>query len=124
MDGHCHINTIFHRGLHSPTELLSHTESVRNSRGRTSVEMRGRKRRTPSLSKESPFACVSGLPKSCSTAACCAVSNRPRIERMRLEYQNAEASQHASAIALQEKEPMVAAARMALWDNDYVSIEE
>lgn len=38
----------------------------------------------------------------------------PRMERMRLEYQNAEASQYASTIALQEKEPMVAAARMAL----------
>lgn len=43
---------------------------------------------------------------------------------MRLEYQNAEASQYASTIALQENEPMVAAARMAHWDNDSVSIRE
>lgn len=38
----------------------------------------------------------------------------PKIEKTRLEYQKADASQYASSIALQEKEPMVAAARMAL----------
>ena len=39
------------------------------------------------------------------------------MEKMRLEYQKAEASQYASWMALQEKEPMVAAARMALWNG-------
>ena len=42
---------------------------------------------------------------------------------MRLEYQNAEASQYASPIALHEKEPMVAAAKMALWDTVNASVK-
>lgn len=112
--GHCHIKTIFHRGLHSPTEFPSRTESVRDPRVRTSVSIRGKKRRTTSFSELPLSACVGGFPSSCSTAICCAASNRPSIESIRLEYQKAEASQYASSTALQEKEPMVAAARMAL----------
>ena len=114
IDGHCHINTIFHRGLHAPTESLSHTGSVRDPRGRISVSIRGRKRRTSAFCECPPSACVGGFPRSCSTATCCDASNMPRIDRRRLEYQNAEASQYASVTAFQEKEPMVAAARMAL----------
>ena len=114
IEGHCHIKTIFHRGLHSPTDLLSQAEPLRDPCGRTSVRIRGRKRRTPALSKISSCLCVGGFPRSCSTALCCAASNIPRMERIRLEYQNAEASQYASTIALQENEPMVAAARIAL----------
>lgn len=48
----------------------------------------------------------------------------PKIEKTRLEYQNAAASQYASSIAFQEKEPMVAAARMALWNNANGSAKE
>lgn len=116
IDGHCHTKTIFHRGLHSPTETLSHMEFVHDPRrGRTSVSIKGRKRRTSAFSEYPPLLCAGGFPRSYSTAICCAASIMPRIDRIRLEYQNAEASQYASTMALQEKEPMVAAARMALW---------
>ena len=121
---HCQIKTIFHRGLHCPTQSLSCIESVRNPCGRTSVSIRGRKRRKCTFFEWLLFACVGGLPKICSTVTCCAASKMPRIEKIRLEYQKAEASQYASPIAFQEKEPMVAAAKMALLTNDNVSTKK
>ena len=54
-----------------------------------------------------------GWPKNWSTVTCWAASRIPIIEKTRLEYQKADASQYASAIGLQEKDPNVAAARIA-----------
>lgn len=69
------------------------------------------------------FAGVGGFPINCRTVTCCAESNIPRIERTRLEYQNADASQYASATAFQEKEPIAAAARIALYNESVNCIE-
>ncbi len=54
-----------------------------------------------------------GFPKRRSTVICCAGSNIPSIDKMRLENQNADANQYASLIPVQEKEPITAAARIA-----------
>jgi hypothetical protein len=54
-----------------------------------------------------------GFSKRRSTVICCAGSNIPSIDKVRLENQNADANQYASWIPVQEKEPITAAARMA-----------
>ena len=88
--GHCQAKTIFQRGFHVPIPSTSPRTSL--PAPFTSVSISGRYLRTSAFEKTA-FPSPRRAVRRSSTVSCCAESIMPRMERTRLQYQKAGASQ-------------------------------